>query len=207
MEIEFLFFSCNIHTISFWNSFHFSVKDVTEIVTLLILILKLIAKFRECIRYFKRRGWQQDGGDGTTNNKMGIESDNSIVAPVKASTYAGNGVHHANRHSTLSHYYLEFHAFFLLLLLRLSSIRKHGDWWGVFFFDKDTSFSWGRYTILVDVVLWAQDDWTLFLVFSACPFFYALCFLNRLLLGCVLWFVLWLSRWLKFYFIHPNPKK
>ena len=138
VEIEFLFFSCNIHTISFWNSFHFRVKDVTEIVSLLILILKLIAKFRECIRYFRRRGWQQDGGDGTTNNKMGIESDYSIVAPVKASTYAGNGVHHANRHSTLSHYYLEFHAFFLLLLLRLSSIRKHGDWWGVFFF-------WQRY--------------------------------------------------------------
>ena len=87
VEIEFLFFSCNIHTISFWNSFHFSVKDVTEIVTLLILILKLIAKLRQCIRYFRRIGWQRDGGDGTTNNKMGIESDNSIVASIKASTY------------------------------------------------------------------------------------------------------------------------
>ena len=92
--------------------------------TLLILILRLIAKFRECIRYFRRGGWQQDGGDGTTNNKMGIESDNSIVAPVKASTYAGNGVHHAYRHSTLSHYYLEFHATFVFFFLhRLSSKR------------------------------------------------------------------------------------
>ena len=81
--------------------------------TLLILILKLIAKLRQCIRYFRRIGWQRDGGDGTTNNKMGIESDNSIVASIKASTYiyAGNGVHHA--YSTLSYYYLEFHATFV----------------------------------------------------------------------------------------------
>ena len=81
--------------------------------TLLILILKLIAKLRQCIRYFRRIGWQRDGGDGTTNNKMGIESDNSIVASIKASTYiyAGNGVHHV--YSTLSCCYLEFHATFV----------------------------------------------------------------------------------------------
>ena len=71
----------------------------------MILILKLIAKLRECIRYFRRGGWQQDGGDGTTNNKMGIESYNSIVASVEASTSARNGAY-----STLSYYYLEFHA-------------------------------------------------------------------------------------------------
>ena len=64
-----------------------SIKDVTEIVTLLLLILKLIAELREYISYFRRGGWQQDGGDGTTNNTIGIESDNSIVASVKASTY------------------------------------------------------------------------------------------------------------------------
>ena len=64
-----------------------SIKDVTEIVTLLLLILKLIAKLHKCIRYFRRGSWQQDGGDGTINNKIGIESDNSIVASVKASTY------------------------------------------------------------------------------------------------------------------------
>ena len=63
-------------------------------------------------------------GDCTTNNKMGIESYNSIVASVEASTSAGHGVHLAD--STLSYYYLEFHAFFFLL--RLSSIRKPGDW-------------------------------------------------------------------------------
>ena len=64
-----------------------SIKDVKEIVTLLLLILKLIAELREYIRYFRRGGWQQDSGDGTTNNKIGIESDNSIVAFVKASTH------------------------------------------------------------------------------------------------------------------------
>ena len=96
--------------------------------TLLILILKLIAKLRQCIRYFRRIGWQRDGGDGTTNNKMGSESENSIVASIKASTYiyiyiyAGNGVHHA--YSTLSYYYLEFHATFVFFFLhRLSSKR------------------------------------------------------------------------------------
>ena len=61
------------------NSLHFSVKDVTEIVTLMILILKFIAKLGECIRYFRRGGWQQDGGDSTTNTKMGTESYYSIV--------------------------------------------------------------------------------------------------------------------------------
>ena len=64
-----------------------SIEDITEIVTLLLLILKLLAELREYISYFRRGGWQQDGGDGTTNNKIGIESDNSIVAFVKASTY------------------------------------------------------------------------------------------------------------------------
>nr|POF01650.1 hypothetical protein CFP56_70355 [Quercus suber] len=86
-------------------SLHLSVKDVTEIVTLLILILKLIAELRECIRYFRRGGWQQDGGNGTTNNKMGTESYNSIVASDEASTSARNGAY-----STLSYYFLEFHA-------------------------------------------------------------------------------------------------
>ena len=46
-------------------------------------------------------GGNIDGGDGATNNKMGIESYNSIVASVEASTYAGNLVHHA--YSTLSY--------------------------------------------------------------------------------------------------------
>ena len=55
----------------------------------MILILKLIVKLGECIRYFRKGGWQQEGGDGTTNNKMGNESDNSIVAFVEASTSAG----------------------------------------------------------------------------------------------------------------------
>ena len=63
-----------------------------------------------------------DGGDGTTNNKMSNESDNSIVASVEASTSTRNSVHHA--YSTLSYYYLEFHAFFFFFnLMRLSSIR------------------------------------------------------------------------------------
>ena len=125
------------------------------------------------------------GGDSTTNNKLGIESYNSIVASIEASTSAVNW---RSSCITLSYYYLEFHAFFyIFFILRLSSIWKHGDWWGVFFFFKrETSFSWGRYTILVDVVLWAHD-WALFLIFSACPFFYAPCSLNRLLLGCVIY--------------------
>nr|POE64258.1 hypothetical protein CFP56_51847 [Quercus suber] len=38
-------------------SLHLSVKDVTEILKLLILILELIPKLRECIRYFRRGGW------------------------------------------------------------------------------------------------------------------------------------------------------
>ena len=108
-----------------------------DIVKLLILILKLIAKLRECITSFRSSGGQTvarsnvTGRDGTTNKQMGIElqntDGNSIIASVQASTSAGNGVHHA--YSTLSYYYLEFHAFsFFFLLLRLSSIRKHGDW-------------------------------------------------------------------------------
>ena len=44
----------------------------------MILILKHIAKLGECVRYFRRGGWQQEGGDGTTNNKMSNESDNSM---------------------------------------------------------------------------------------------------------------------------------
>ena len=76
VEGDFLFFSCNIDTISFCNSFHLSVKDITEIVTLLILFLKLIAKLRKCIRYFRSGGQtvvrsNVTGGDGTTNNQMG----------------------------------------------------------------------------------------------------------------------------------------
>ena len=76
VEIEILFFSCNIDTISFCNSLHLSVKDVTEIVTLLILVLKLIAKLLKCIRYFRSGGQtvvrsNVTCGDGTTNNQMG----------------------------------------------------------------------------------------------------------------------------------------
>ena len=44
----------------------------------MILILKLIAKLGECIRYFRRGGWQQDGGDRATNTNMGTESYYSI---------------------------------------------------------------------------------------------------------------------------------
>ena len=66
------------------------------------------------------------GGDSTTNNKMGIESYNSIVASIEASTSAVNW---RSSCITLSYYYLEFHAFFyIFFILRLSSIRKHGDW-------------------------------------------------------------------------------
>ena len=73
-----------------------------EIVKLLILILKLIAELRKCIRNFRSGGQTVvgnnfTGGDGTTDNQMGIElqniGDNSTVASVEAST--GNGVHHA----------------------------------------------------------------------------------------------------------------
>ena len=150
VEVEFLFFSCNIDTISFWNSFRLSVKDVTEIVTLLILILKLIAKLCNCIRYFKRGGWQQDGGDGTTNNKMGIESDISIVASVKASTYiCRKWCSSCIQYSFLL--LLRIPCYFCFFLQRLGSIRLHGC-----FLDRETSFFWGRHIILVDVVLWAQ---------------------------------------------------
>ena len=76
VERDFLFFSCNIDTISFCNSLHLSIKDITEIVTLLILVLKLIAKLLKCIRYFRSGGQtvvrsNVIGGDGTTNNQMG----------------------------------------------------------------------------------------------------------------------------------------
>ena len=59
------------------------------------------------------------------------------------------------------------------------------------------SHSWGRYIVLVDVVLWAQE-WALFLIFSAGNFFCTV---------CILWFVLWSLCWLKFNFIHPHQKK
>ena len=73
-----------------------------EIVKLLILILKLIAELRECIRNFRSGGQtvvgnNLTGGDRTTDNQMGIElqdiDDSSIVASVDGSTSAGNGVH------------------------------------------------------------------------------------------------------------------
>ena len=70
------------------------------------------------------------GGDSTTNNKMGIESYNSIVASIEASIEAStSAVNWRSSCITLSYYYLEFHAFFyIFFILRLSSIRKHGDW-------------------------------------------------------------------------------
>ena len=121
VKIEFLFFSCNIHTISFLHSFHLSIKDAKEIVTLLLLILKLIAELCEYIRYF-RRGWQKDGGDNTTNNKMGIESDNSIVASVKASTYiCRKWCSSCIQYSFLL--LLRIPCYFCSFLQRLSSIR------------------------------------------------------------------------------------
>ena len=73
-----------------------------DIVKLLILILKLIAELRECIRNFRSGGQtvarsNVTGRDGTTNKQMGIElqntDGNSIIASVQASTSAGNGVH------------------------------------------------------------------------------------------------------------------
>ena len=74
-----------------------------DIVKLLIVILKLIAKLRECVSYFRSSGGQTvacsdvTSRDGTTNNQMGIElqntDENSIIASVEASTSAGNGVH------------------------------------------------------------------------------------------------------------------
>nr|POE59833.1 hypothetical protein CFP56_67275 [Quercus suber] len=85
------------------SGLHLSVKDVMDTVKLLILILKLIAKLRECITYFRSSGGQTvarsnvTGRDGTTNNQMGIElqntDENSIIGSVEASTSAGNGVH------------------------------------------------------------------------------------------------------------------
>ena len=103
------------------------------------------------------------GGDRTTDNQMGIElqnaDDNSVVASVEASTSAG-------KWRSLCIYYsfllsLRITMLIFLFLQRLSSS----------FFDRETSFSWGRYTILVvvDVVLWAQE-WALLLIFSAGPF-------------------------------------
>ena len=74
-----------------------------DIVKLLILILKLIAKFLERISYFRSSGGQTvarsnvTNRDGTTNNQMDIElqntDENSIIASVQASTSARNGVH------------------------------------------------------------------------------------------------------------------
>nr|POE84337.1 hypothetical protein CFP56_60560 [Quercus suber] len=85
---------------------------------LLILILKLIAKLCDCISYFRSSGGQTvarsnvTGRDGTTNNQMGIElqntNENSIIGSVEASRSAGNGAHAA---STLFHYITsELHA-------------------------------------------------------------------------------------------------
>nr|POE50275.1 ring-box protein 1 [Quercus suber] len=57
------------------SGLHLSVKDVMDTVKLLILILKLIAKLRECITYFGSSGGQTvarsnvTGRDGTTNNQ------------------------------------------------------------------------------------------------------------------------------------------
>ena len=58
--------------------------------------------------------------------KLQNVDDNSIVASVEASTSTRNSVHHA--YSTLSYYYLEFHAAYIYIyifffLLLLSSIR------------------------------------------------------------------------------------
>ena len=82
------------------NSLHLSVKvkDAMDIVKLLILIAKLC----KCIRFFKSGDQivvrsNVTGGDGITDNQMGIEfqntDDNFIVASVDGSISAGNGVH------------------------------------------------------------------------------------------------------------------
>ena len=92
-----------------------------DIVKLLILILKLIAKLHECISYFRSSSGQTvarsnvAGRDGTTNNQMGIElqntDENSIIASVQASTSAGNGVH---AKGTLFPILLQLHAAFFV---------------------------------------------------------------------------------------------
>ena len=52
-----------------------------DIMTLLILIIKLIAKLRNCIRYLKKGGQKLvcsnvTGGDGSTDNQTGIKLQN-----------------------------------------------------------------------------------------------------------------------------------
>ena len=105
-----------------------------DIVKLLILILKLIVELHECIRNFISGGQTVvgnnfTGGDGTTDNQMGIKlqnaDDNSIVASVEASASPGNGVHAKSTLSLL--YYIitsELNTgFFFFFFLRVSSVR------------------------------------------------------------------------------------
>ena len=92
-----------------------------DIVKLLILILKLIAKLHDCVSYFRSSGGQTvarsnvTGRAGTTNNQMGIDlqnnDENSIMASVEASTSAGNGVH---AKGTLFPILLQLHAAFFV---------------------------------------------------------------------------------------------
>ena len=132
--------------------------------------------------------------DGTANNKMGFESNNSIVVSVEASTYLQEMAF--IMHIVL---FLTIPCCFFFFFQKVSMVRC---------FERETSFpnvteyqaqshSWGRYTVLVDVVIWAQE-WALLLTFSAGNFFWTV---------CILWFVLWSLCWLKFNFIHPHPQK
>ena len=92
-----------------------------DIVKLLILILKLIAKLHDCVSYFRSSGGQTvargnvTGRDGTTDNPMRIElqntHENSIIGSVEASTSAGNGVH---AKCTLFPILLQLHAAFFV---------------------------------------------------------------------------------------------
>ena len=102
-------FSCidNISSFFFFFVNSFGAKEVAEIVSLLILILILIAKLRECIITLRGPRMVDDGagagtstgtsGDGDTGgNRTDVEHkisvDNSIPASVGASMTAENGV-------------------------------------------------------------------------------------------------------------------
>lgn len=159
----------------FCNSLQLSVKDVTDIVTLLILIIKLIAKLRNCIRYFRRSGQtlvrsNVTGGDGSIDNQTGIKLQNVD-----------------------DKYYLEFHvalcsvrAFFFLFP------RCEGQ---VFLPLKSIGLNLILGAIIVSFfVVLSTQKWTLFLIFSTAPFL-CIVFPYSFHLGpgvCVLWFVLWL---------------
>lgn len=96
------------------------------IVKLPIVILKLIAKLRECISYFRSSGGQTvarsnvTGRDGTTNNQMGIELQNTDENSIIASFYICRKWRSCKKYSLTS----ELHAALILFIyLRVSSIR------------------------------------------------------------------------------------